>query len=442
MPPVLTTSHLQLEWQIPSRSTAFEALAEGARVIHYDCRGMGMSQRDSIDFSAEAASRDLDAVADRLGLEQFDILRLLNSGIVPFAYPAFHPERVRRLVIWEGHAQDDRDPVRARQLAAIEGVLEQDWDLYVRIRARIAGGWDGSTAQIIEEILRGTHTPDSARALSRASAEADPGKYLSQISARSLVLYRAGTRQREDSARLYASQIAHARLAAVSDASIGHFPNASAIETILEFLNPSRPQPAPEARQEAAGNSLRVILFTDLEMHTAMMHRLGDEGGRAVLREHEAITREALDAYGGAEIKSIGDGFMASFGAATRALECAMAIQKAFAAHNEVAEEPLRVRIGLSAGEPIAEAEDLFGTSVILAARIADHAQGGQIMLANVVRELVAGKGFLFSDMGECPLKGFEDPVRLYELKWDQPRRPERLRPVLLADDDADARYG
>jgi class 3 adenylate cyclase len=149
-----------------------------------------------------------------------------------------------------------------------------------------------------------------------------------------------------------------------------------------------------------------------------MMQRLGDERGRAVLREHEIVTREALASYGGSEIKTMGDSFMASFGSATRALECAIAIQKAIAARNETADEPLRVRVGISAGEPIAEDEDLFGASVILASRIAAQAKGGEIVVANVVRELSAGKGFMFADRGEISLRGFEDPVRLFELKW------------------------
>ena len=114
----------------------------------------------------------------------------------------------------------------------------------------------------------------------------------------------------------------------------------------------------------------------------------------------------------------MGDGFMASFSSATRALECAIAMQRAFAEHNESAEEPMRVRVGLNAGEPIAEDEDLFGTAVILAARIAAKAEGGEILASDVVRQLVAGKGFLFSDRGDVVLRGFEDPVRLYEVRW------------------------
>ena len=152
-----------------------------------------------------------------------------------------------------------------------------------------------------------------------------------------------------------------------------------------------------------------------------------------MVRGQERITREALKAHGGSEVKTMGDGFMASFGSATKALECAVAIQKAFDAPETAvgaqslallsSETPIRVRIGLNAGEPIAEDDpggrgDLFGTAVIVAARIAARANGGEILVSDVVRQLVAGKGFLFNDRGDHALKGFEDPVRVFEVRW------------------------
>jgi class 3 adenylate cyclase len=424
IPPVLPTSHLEMEWQIVSRRAVYEALARECRVVRYDCRGMGMSQRDAVDFSLEAACRDLEAVVGRLGLEQFAILRLPSSGDLPFAYAAEHPERVSHFVIWEGHSvQDDLDAPRRNQLRAIEPVMDVDWDLYVRIRARIIAGWDGSNAPIIESILRETHSVESAKAMNAALMSSDPTRYLNLIKAPTLVLYRGGVRAREDNARRFASRIANSRLVVVRDPSIGPYPNEAGVVAMLDFLAPERRQReghVHDHEHDHDHSELRVILFSDLEKHTAMMQRLGDEGGRALLREHEIITREALSAYGGSEVKTMGDSFMASFGSASRALECAIALQKAFADRNATADEPLRVRVGLSAGEPIAEDDDLFGAAVIQAARIADQAKGGEILLANVVRELAAGKGFLFSDRGEIPLRGFDDPMRLYELKWDQ----------------------
>ena len=129
-------------------------------------------------------------------------------------------------------------------------------------------------------------------------------------------------------------------------------------------------------------------------------------------------TSTALKSHGGSEVKTMGDGFMASFSSATKALECAIAMQRAFAEHNEAAEEPIRVRVGLNAGEPIAEDDDLFGTAVNLAARITASANGGEILVSDVVRQLVKGKDFLFADRGEANLKGFDESVRLFEVRW------------------------
>ncbi len=167
----------------------------------------------------------------------------------------------------------------------------------------------------------------------------------------------------------------------------------------------------------AAPSGLVTILFTDMEGSTSLTQRLGDAGAQELLRTHNAIVRDALKAQDGAEIKHTGDGIMASFATASKALACATAIQTTFAERNETAEEPIKVRIGLNAGEPVAEEEDLFGTAVQLAARVCAHAEPGTILASNVVRELSAGKGFLFSDQGDVVLRGFEDPVRLYEVR-------------------------
>jgi len=115
-------------------------------------------------------------------------------------------------------------------------------------------------------------------------------------------------------------------------------------------------------------------------------------------------------------VKTMGDGFMASFGSAQKAVDCAIALQTAFAS---MSGEAVRIRIGINAGEPIAEDDDLFGASVILAARTAAKANGGEILVTDVVRQLVTGKGFQFSDRGESEMKGFEEPVRLFQVRWN-----------------------
>jgi class 3 adenylate cyclase len=189
---------------------------------------------------------------------------------------------------------------------------------------------------------------------------------------------------------------------------------ASAID---EFLGQEE-----KATSAAAPAGLVTILFTDMEGSTTLTQRLGDAKAQEVLRAHNSIVRDALKACGGSEIKHTGDGIMASFPSASGALECAIAVQRAVAAQaQEHLEMPLRVRIGLNAGEPVAEEQDLFGTAVQLAARICARAEPGQILVPTVVRELAAGKGFLLADLGEIALRGFEDPVRLYEVRWQEP---------------------
>ena len=163
-----------------------------------------------------------------------------------------------------------------------------------------------------------------------------------------------------------------------------------------------------------------TLLLTDMEGSTDLTQRLGDAKAQDVLRTHNTIVRNALGAHGGSEIKHTGDGIMASFASASSSLEAAIVIQKAFADHNQdSAHTTIRVRIGLNAGEPVAEDDDLFGTAVQLAARVCAQAEPGEILASNVVQELAAGKDFAFAAKGEATLKGFEKPVRLHEVRWE-----------------------
>ena len=175
-----------------------------------------------------------------------------------------------------------------------------------------------------------------------------------------------------------------------------------------------------------------TVLFTDIEGSTALAQRLGDKPYHALLAEHNRILREQVARHGGHEVKSMGDGFMVAFASAARALSCAVDIQKAFAAYNAErasaraepveapAEAPINVRIGLNTGESIEKAGDYFGTAVTLAARIAARAQGGQVLVSEVVRT-VGGSlaGVEFRDAGRKQLKGIKGRQRLYEVVWE-----------------------
>ncbi|MGH7563056.1 MAG: nickel-binding protein [Gemmatimonadota bacterium] len=166
-------------------------------------------------------------------------------------------------------------------------------------------------------------------------------------------------------------------------------------------------------------NAYRLILFTDLVGSTELTHRLGDAAAHGMLRVHDTIVRREIGMRGGREVKHTGDGIMASFVSASGAIEASMAIQRALAAHNQHAvEHPIKVRIGISAGEPVVEGHDFFGAAVQLARRACDHADPERILVPTVVRDLCIGKGFPFVDLGEVPLKGFPDPVRLFDVAW------------------------
>jgi class 3 adenylate cyclase len=174
----------------------------------------------------------------------------------------------------------------------------------------------------------------------------------------------------------------------------------------------------PAGSGRAAESAFRIILFTDLEGSTALAQLLGDDGAVRLLRIHDGIIREALARHVGREVKHTGDGIMASFGSVQAALGGAVDIQRGFADHNASHEPALNVRIGISAGEPVAEGDDLFGAAVQLAARLCDHADPGAIVVSGVVRDLAIGKGFAFGPGGEASLKGFPDPITLCEVTW------------------------
>jgi class 3 adenylate cyclase len=410
-------SHIQLEWQDPGIRRWDERLAEKRKLIRYDGRGSGLSDRNVADYSVDAHMLDLQAVVEHLGMQRFVLVGSVSAAPIAIAYAARHPEAVSQLVLWCPWAWQG---ARAQAIRALrEG---GDWELYTEALAHASLGWSaGEEAHRFAAYMRECVAPETARAIYDALARFDVAAVLSQVRSPTLILQRrqiAALPGVEDAKRL-ASGIPDARLALLEGASLAPWigDEEAALAAIYEFLGDS--EEAPAVGEPPAAGAFCTILFTDVEGSTALTQRLGDAKAREVLRNHERIVREALRAHGGAEVKAMGDGFMASFSSATRALECAIAMQRAFAAHDdEHPETPIRVRIGLNAGEPIAEEADLFGTAVILAARIAAQAQGGEIMVSDVVRQLVAGKGFLFSDRGEVALRGFEGPVRLYEVRW------------------------
>ena len=174
----------------------------------------------------------------------------------------------------------------------------------------------------------------------------------------------------------------------------------------------------PKDKEEKTGPV--TVLFTDMVGSTALTQTKGDAVAQQVVRAHNRIVRDALTEFVGREIKHTGDGIMASFATTSMSVEASISIQKKVEAHNQAKPDlPLHLKIGINAGEPISEDDDLFGTTVQLAARIVDKAQSEQIFVSEIVRGICAGKETKFKNLGHFEMKGFADPITLYEVIWD-----------------------
>jgi len=411
-PPI---SHIGKAVTVPSLWSFMEGLAGISRLVAYDGRGFGLSDRGDPDFLIETQILDLEAVAVQLRLERFALLAHFDSTPAAIAYAARNPARLTHLLLWSGYA-NGAEQTSTGEFEAMIALMDKDWQVFTQVIANLVMG-PSSADEVARfaEFVRACAEPAAFQKAWRVAAEFDVRDLLPQLQVPTLVMDRQGSRGAELSREL-ASSIPGAELCVLASAGMAEWAGdiPAVVSAIQRFLGPV----STAGPEDAAPATVRTVLFTDMVGHTEMMSRLGDERGREVLREHERITRECLRAHGGSEVKTMGDGFMVSFGSATKALECAIAMQRAFSRQDETASEPIRVRIGLNAGEPIEERGDLFGATVILASRIAAKADGGEILVADTVRGLCSGKGFLFSDCGEFVAKGFEDPVRLFEVRW------------------------
>ncbi len=428
-------SHVQLEWQQPMfRATYSRLVAEGRMLVRFDPRGVGLSDRDVDDLSLDVWLLDMEAVVDHLGLNRFVLIGGEHGGSTAIGYTVRHPERVTHLVLVNCVTRG-ADVAATPRGRAFMGLVD-DWEMWSENVGAMVFGYGKEVARRYGEFIRACVDPEILRRLAKAFDTIDVTGLLPQITTPTLVVRHSGIKWLPmDATRELASGIPNARLLMI-EGMYGDNPE-QLFSGIAEFLGEG--EEAAAGAEAPAASGMVTILFTDMEGSTSLTQRLGDAKAQEVLRRHNGIVREALKAHGGSEIKHTGDGIMASFGSASKALECAIAMQRAFAEWNEGSlrskgspstssgrtdgegsgrAEVIRVRIGMNAGEPVAEDDDLFGTAVQLAARICAQAEPGQILAPIVVRELAAGKGFLFSDRGETALRGFEEPVRLYEVRW------------------------
>ncbi|HEY5640623.1 MAG TPA: adenylate/guanylate cyclase domain-containing protein [Dehalococcoidia bacterium] len=414
--PSLPFSHSQREWE--SGSDFYEQLAEKWTVVQFDPRGTGLSERKIEDFSLETRLLDIEAVLDKLDTGPVALHGIGWSGPLVVTYAVRYPERVSHLILDDSMARTE-DFMNIPQIRALDQLTGQ-WDTFLEYLAFMIYGYGRDEAAPVVEHMKACVSPEGARRIFESARGDDVSELLPEVTQPTLVVQHKGmTPQSEEAARELAALVPNARLVMLDGQAADD--TGRIVHAIADLLGtehaehhaPPSPEPTP-----VSASGVRTILFTDLVSHTEMMSRLGDEKGRKVLREHEDVTRRLLNEHGGDEVKSMGDGFMASFGSVAKGVECAIALQKAFAERNESGDEPLSIRVGLNVGEPIEDGGDLFGATVIMASRIASKAREGEILVANAVRELSAGKGFLFADRGDFVAKGFEEPVRVYEVNW------------------------
>jgi len=425
-PPILFlsgwVSHLEVEVTGEPIVRFLVGLSGGGRrrVVRFDWRGTGLSDREVGDVSAVKRVADLEAVIEALGGEQVAIFAWALSGPPALMYAAAHPERVSHLILYGTFASGAiTNPALGR---ALIDLIRADWTIGARTMIQVvARGIDSQTIDDGAKFLQVASSGEVAAAiLEEGYFKIDVRDVVPQVKVPSLVLHR-----RDDPAVPFSAGRELAAL--LPDAHFLPLPGAASnpwigdpgpiLKAVDEFLADEEGVSEGPAAADA-GTGLLTILFTDLVGSTALTQRLGDAAAQDVLRAHNTIVRERLREHGGTELKSMGDGFMASFPSASRALECAIAIQQAFAAYNDGRKDAILVRIGLNAGEPVAEDADLFGTAVQAAARIAARARPGQILVADVVRQLAAGKPFRFKHAGRFSLKGIRERQRLFEVVY------------------------
>jgi class 3 adenylate cyclase len=418
IPPQFVT-HLEADLVEGPLAEVYEALSQHFTVIRFDKRGTGLSERDASDYSSdESFVPDIEAVVDELRLPKFAMYGFSAGGRLALHYYAKHPDRVSHLIFY-GTSATATEEERKKNRDVLAAVIRASWEIGSKVWAERLMPFGGSREDIerIARWLRLSATGDVVqKQIEIGTKRGDLTCLLVNVSIPTLVIHRRGDQVPFAAGRELAAKIPGARFLPLEGNN--HLPSSreeamEIVSPLIEFLTPRIAR-----RPESADDIVPItLMFTDIEGSTSLTQRLGDEGAQRLLQKHNETVRGALESYNGKEVKHTGDGIMSSFFSASRAVGCALQIQHTFIARNKVnPEDAVRVRIGLNAGEPIAEGNDLFGTSVQLARRICDRAEPGQVLVSDVVRQLVAGKGFSFEQLNAEILKGFDEPVALFKV--------------------------
>ena len=407
-------SHLDVWWEDPATARGFAALAARSRVIIFDKRGTGLSDRATRFPTLEEHMDDVRAVMETAGSKRASLLGWAEGGVVGALFAATFPERVRGLVLYAAFARATQAPdypwgMTPEGIEQIALLLEQGWGegVLLPVFAPSLMG-DEAARQWWAKAERMSASPAGAMGVTRRLAEIDIRQILPSISAPTLVLHRTGDTLLEiGHARYLAEHIAGAKLV-----ELPGFDNAPFVGDadaffgeIEEFLTGVR------SLQPESDRILATVLFADIASSSEKLAEVGDRRWRDVLETYYAMVRRQLDRFRGHEVKTIGDGMLATFDGPARAIRCAHAITEGARSLG------IEVRVGLHTGECEAIGEDITGIAVHIGSRVASEAAAGEVLVSNTVRDLVAGSGLEFVERGEHELKGVPGMWRLFALK-------------------------
>jgi class 3 adenylate cyclase len=426
--PNVIWSHAQLEWQFPEIRSWYQRLAERRTLVRFDSRGTGLSERSVAEYSLEALVRDLQAVVDRLELPSFAVFAGINAVPLAVAFAANNPERVSHLILWCYAPNLDLPGSRYRSLRALQPVMEEDWETYTEVRAGLEFGWSaGELAHRYAAHLRECVAPKMASRAYGIVERLDVTPHLRDIRSPTLVLHRQQLYFWDvETARSLTAQIEGARLTVLEGVATAPFlGDVEALErTIDEFLS-SGPTARPKVGPPPG---TAIILFADIADSTALTERFGDAAFREKARALDEALRRAITSNGGTAIegKLLGDGVLATFGAAREAIACANACHAMGGSGvagrgSRPEDEPLMLHIGIHAGDVIREEGNVYGGAVNIAARVAGEAAAGETLVSQTVRDLArtsagpSAEGF--EDRGERELKGVGEPVRVWAVR-------------------------
>ena len=394
-------SHLDYDWQHPSSARLLERLGSFSRLIRFDKRGTGLSDRTVGLPDFETRMDDVRAVMDAAGSERAALFGYSEGGPLATLFAATYPERLRALVLYGTYAKrtgpDDDYPwcETAEERADYAAAIEREWGVEADL-SRMAPGADESLAKWWMARARAAASPASARDLVVMNSQADVRAALPAVQAPTLVIHRIGDRDaRIEEGRYLAEHISGAGFVELpGDTHVPFWEPDDVVDEIEEFLTGIRPTRVGE-------RVLATVLFTDLVGSTERARALGDRAWAELLGRHHRVVRSELERFTGEEIDTAGDGFLALFDGPARAIRCALAIR------GGLAELGLEVRAGVHTGEvERPRGGGPRGISVHTGARVAAAGSAGDVLVSATTRDLVAGSGLAFEERGEVELKG------------------------------------